>query len=271
MNIALTLFRARNRVMGTLLPGKAARSAQQLFLSPRKFPLKDWEWEMEQQGRRIKLEQGLSAISWGQSRRKILLVHGWESRATQMSGFVNALTEAGFQVIAIDGPAHGLSQGRKANPYLFSKAVLQACRELGPFEGIIGHSMGGNALATAIAEGLECPKVVLISSPASIDRVLQRFSEFIGLPKRSRDQFVQLVEEAVGIPASELNTANNLSRSGSKGLVIHDRNDPEIPYDEALEIVGKWPASSLFSTEGFGHRAIVRQDLVWNKVAEFFN
>ncbi len=269
MNIALSLFRARNRVLGTLFPEKAAESASKLFLSPRKFPLKAWEKKMESRGRRILLDSGLSVISWGDAPRKILLVHGWESRGTQMSGFVDALLAVGYQVVAIDGPAHGHSVGQKANPYLFSKAVSLVYKTLGPFEGVVGHSMGGNAVATAIAEGLECSKVVLISSPSSIENVLKRFAKFVGLPKSSRYQFIRLIEEAVGKPAKSLNTAANLSNNTSAGLVIHDMDDPEIPYAEAVEIVKQWKTCSLFSTEGFGHRAIVRQDLVWNKVADF--
>jgi len=269
MNVALSLFRAKNRMMGTLFPAKAAQHASELFLSPRKFPLKDWEQNMEQRGRRLALDNGLSAIVWGDSARRILLVHGWESRATQMSGFVEALLAADYQVIAVDGPAHGQSSGNRANPYLFSRAVLQVYAKLGPFEGVVGHSMGGNAVATAIAEGLECPKVVLISSPSSIESVLKRFAKFVGLPKNSAHEFVRLVEEAVGKPARALDTAANLRDNTSEGLVIHDMEDREIPYREALEIVKHWKSSSLFSTEGYGHRAIVRQDRVWNKVAEF--
>lgn len=269
MNIAIKALRARNRIVGTIFPSWAARSVSKLFLSPRKFPLKEWEKDMEHRGQRLSLDQGLSAISWGQSARKILLVHGWESRATQMAGFVDALVSAGFQVIALDGPAHGQSQGKRANPYLFSQAVVQAFRALGPFEGIVGHSMGGNAVATALAEGLDCQKVVLISSPSSIESVLHRFAQFMGLPKQSQLEFVRQVEAAVGKPARVLNAAANLSTSPSAGLVIHDRNDAEIPFSEALEINRQWPSSTLFSTDGFGHRAIVRQPSVWNKVAEF--
>lgn len=269
MNLTLTLFRAKNRLLGTFFPFYVAKNAASLFLTPRKFPLKPWEREMEGNGHRHELGQGLSAISWGTSARKILLVHGWESRATQMSGFAESLVLAGYQVIAIDGPAHGYSFGKKANPYSFSQAVLFAYQTLGPFEGIVGHSMGGNAVATAIAEGLECPKVVLISAPSSIESVLSRFADFVGLPPRSQQQFVRQIEKAVGKPAWVLNTACNVRVTEAKGLVIHDKSDAEIPFKDAEKIVEEWSSSSLFETDGYGHRAIVRQPLVWEAVADF--
>ena len=173
-NFALTLFRTKNRALGAIFPSFAAKQARGLFLRPRRYPVKDWEAQMETRGRRMSYSQGLSALAWGESERKVLLVHGWESRATQMSGFVDELVNAGYQVIAIDGPAHGHSQGRRANPYLFAQAVTSAYQTLGPFEGVVGHSMGGNAVATAIAEGIDPSRVVLISSPSSIEGVLQR-------------------------------------------------------------------------------------------------
>ena len=156
MNVSMKLFRSKNRLVSTFLPDYSARQARELFFTPRKFPAKPWEEKMEQKGRRIQLGGGLSAIVWGGSNRKVLVVHGWESRATQLSGFVDVLVNQGFEVVALDGPAHGASSGERANPWLFSQAVSQAIQAVGPFEAILGHSMGGNAVATALAQGVEC-------------------------------------------------------------------------------------------------------------------
>lgn len=225
---------------------------------------------MEKKGKRVCYGSGLSAITWGDSERKILLVHGWESRATQVSGFVEDLVKNGYQVIAIDGPAHGQSIGLSANPYMFTKAIQLANEEFGPFEGAIGHSMGGNALATALAEGFECPKTVLISSPSNIENVLIRFADFIGLPSKTKPLFVSAVEKEVGKPARTLNASENIQKSNSTCLIIHDQNDLEIPFSDAESIAKKRDEISLLKTEGFGHRLIIRQPTVWKKVAEFF-
>lgn len=271
MNFALTALRTKNRVIGSLFPHRVAAQARQIFLHPRRHPAKTWEKDMEQQGTRIQLGAELSALSWGTVGPKVLLVHGWESRATQMSGFTSSLLKQGFQVIALDGPAHGLSKGKKANPYVFAKAVMQAADQLGPFDYVIGHSMGGNALATAMAEGLRPKRAVFISSPSSITNVLIRFSAFLGLPKRSQSKFIELVEQEVGKPAAELNTASNMARQTCEGLIIHDLDDAEIPFEEAQEILKLWPQAQLHQTQGLGHRKIVRDAEVWQKVASFLS
>jgi pimeloyl-ACP methyl ester carboxylesterase len=47
-----------------------------------------------------------------QPRGTVVLLHGWASRAALMSGFMEALSEAGFRTIAVDLPGHGRSSGR---------------------------------------------------------------------------------------------------------------------------------------------------------------
>lgn len=269
MSIALKVFVTKNKIIGTLFPQKAAESAKTLFLTPRKHPIKAWEEEIEKKGTRLNLSNGLSTISWGDSPRKILLVHGWESRATQVSGFAEKFVEAGFQVIALDGPAHGQSAGKQANPLMFAKAVVQANSELGPFETIIGHSMGGSAVAIALSEGVECKKVVLISSPSSIESVLKRFAKFIGLPNKSTQRFLNLVGENVGRSAESLNIAKLIQSNSSKGLIIHDQDDIEIPYADAKTIEKNWKGAKLISTKGYGHRSILRQKDVWASIMGF--
>ena len=269
MNLAFKLFVAKNKIVGRLFPRKTAQTAQMLFLTPRRYPLKAWEEELENKGQRLKLNNGLSAIRWGESTRKILLVHGWESRATQVAGFAEQFVAAGFQVLALDSPAHGYSDGKQANPLLFAQAVEQANAELGPFEAIIGHSMGGSAIAIALSEGLEAEKVVLISSPASIESVLKRFANVIGLPERSTQLFLSLIAEKVGRPADALDIAQLIRRNSSKGLVIHDKDDPEVPFEDGLAIQNNWKNARLISTQGYGHRSILRQSDVWVSIMGF--
>ena len=274
MNLALKIFRTKNRVMGFVRPQSTIHQAKELFLTPRKFPVKDWEKKQESSGVRTKLENGLSVISWGQSARKVLLVHGWESRATQMSGFVEPLLKQGFQVYALDGPAHGHSEGKRANPYVFAQAVSYVYKHLGPFEGVIAHSMGGSAVSVALSQmdtdSVSRPgKVVLISSPSSIHNVLDRFANFIGLSETNAANFARLIENAVGQPTQALSTASNVRELVCEGLIIHDKSDREVPYEDAVEIAKNWKSSRLFSTEGLGHRAIIRQPAVWKEVADF--
>ena len=50
----------------------------------------------------------------------ILLVHGWEGRALDFSEFIDPLVEAGYHVVAFDGPAHGESSGKQTHAPQFA-------------------------------------------------------------------------------------------------------------------------------------------------------
>jgi hypothetical protein len=95
MNTALKVFIAKKNHRYAI-PSKSSRVCKNSFSNTRKYSIKVWEEEIEKKGTRLPLSNGLSAISWGYSLRKILLVHGCESRATQVSDFAEKFVEAGF-------------------------------------------------------------------------------------------------------------------------------------------------------------------------------
>ncbi len=73
MSILLKTLRAKNTILGTFSPKRTAIAAAKLFTSPRRLPVKSWEVEMENRGRRVAYGSGLSALTWRESERKILL------------------------------------------------------------------------------------------------------------------------------------------------------------------------------------------------------
>jgi hypothetical protein len=111
--------------------------------------------------------------------------------------------------------------------------------------------------------------VVLVSSPSSITGVLQRFAKFIGLPPESTEYFIHKIGDNVGLSSEALNVAELIKSVNSQALIIHDRNDIEVPYSDAVAIQKNWQGASLVSTSGFGHRLIIRQASVWQSIVKF--
>lgn len=262
MNAALTLLRIKNRLLGTVAREATAKMAAKMFLTPRSFPLKEWEEQAEQQGERIQVAPGLSGLRWGEGEHKILLMHGWESRATQMYGLVKPLLDSGFQVIALDGPRHGHSQGDKANPVAFAEAIVTADKALGPFYAAVGHSMGGAAVGIALDFGVSFERCALIASPARIIDVLMGFAKFIGLPARCAERFVEIIEDDVGHPAPALDVGRILQDKTPEIMLLHARDDIEIPYAALTKITHAYPKAQTQSFEGLGHRKILRDATV---------
>jgi pimeloyl-ACP methyl ester carboxylesterase len=40
-------------------------------------------------------------------------------------------------------------------------------------------------------------------------------------------------------------------------LVVHDRDDRDVPFSHGDEIARAWPGAELMATTGLGHRAVV--------------
>ena len=277
MSLALATYRLKNRILSTITPSKTAHSTLHRFIRPRRSEVKEWEKQAEAKGERFQLNELISAISWsplvhsGANHKSLLLVHGWESRATQMYGIVPELLELGYQVTAVDMPAHGHSGGDIAHAPAFIDTVLLAQEKLGKFDAVVGHSMGAGASGIALSQGLETDKLVLISGPSSVENVLRRFSQFVGLNRRATEKFIHHAEALVGRSPSDLDTAKVNSAVVTPTLVIHDEHDLEVPISESQRILSRFENVEFFTTEGFGHRKILKANSVKHKISQFLN
>ncbi len=280
MNYAFEGYKLTNRIGSLIAPNWVAKNASIKFLSPSRFAIKAWEQEAEQVGTRFNLSEQISAIRWSnhsaaddlrEGNKQILLVHGWESRATQMYGLVKGLVKQGFTVCAVDMPGHGHSFGDTSDAYLFSQTVKLAQQKLGHFHAIIGHSMGAGAAAIAVGQGVTCDKLVLISGPSSIENVLRRFSGFVGLNKKTSNKFIGFIEQHVGVPSTDLDASKLLQACEIPTLLIHDENDIEMPISESKQLAAVFNQSELFVTKGLGHRKILKSADVLTKISDFVN
>lgn len=251
---SMNWIRGVNATLGRLAPEWAAGRMREVFMTPRPLSPRDWELPLLASSERITLRFGLSALRWGEG-PAVLLMHGWEGRPTQFAHLIRELVGAGYAVVALDGPAHGRSPGREANPMLFARALLEAASELPPLRAVIGHSMGGASALLATQLGLKTEALVTISAPSRILSVLRRFASFVGLPAEARHRFIRQVERYTGVPAAQLDVKRyNLT---IPGLVVHAEDDPQVPVADADAIHAAWPGSRLLRLSGGGHQRVL--------------
>jgi pimeloyl-ACP methyl ester carboxylesterase len=262
----LPLLRLANRLLGVVAPAASARIARHVFTRPHRHSPPDRESAAERSAARVSLGDGVSALRWGRGPR-ILAMHGWEGRASQWGPLAELATAAGFEVIAIDAPAHGQSAGQTTHIGEFVRALLEADRRHGPFAAVIGHSMGGAAAALALASGLRAERAVLIASPSSIDRVLRGYASHIRLSSQAERAFFDEMERTVGRAAEDLDVSALVLRHPT--LLLHSRDDREVPFSEAEAIDRSWPHAELFALAGLGHRRVLRDGGVLGAAVEF--
>lgn len=275
---ALTALRAGNQTLGRVVPGVVARRAAVRFMTPRRLSPRPWELEAEARGRRDQLLTGLRYVRWdgdgpgggaGDGESPVLMLHGWEARATQFGPLALEIAGRGAPVVALDGPAHGHSPGARAHMAAFARALLEADRELGPFRAVVGHSMGGGAAAIALSWGLRAERAVLVAAPASVREVIEGAAVFMGLPDPAVGRFTDWLVEHVGIEVDGVGAESLGPRMTVPALVVHSRDDVEVAFDDALRIAKAWPGAGLLELDGLGHRRLLRDPSVLERIADF--
>jgi pimeloyl-ACP methyl ester carboxylesterase len=257
----LWMVRTAFRTVGTVAPGVAARWAETIFCRPPKNDPRPAEEAFLATGTQQTVRnenQDLAVWAWGKG-PVVLLAHGWGSRAGRFSTLAQALLAAGFRVVLFDAPAHGASMGRQASLPQFSRALRAVAETFGPVYALVGHSLGGAAVSLAMGTGLRAQRAVLLAPPADVVVFSRAFAQHLRIPARAHDVMRRNLENRLQIKWEELHVPTLARRMTAPALVVHDREDQEVPYTHGAEIADAWPGAELLSTTGLGHRAVV-----WN-------
>ena len=269
----LWMLRTAFRAVGTVAPGVAARWAEIIFCSPPRNEARPGEEAFLATGTRLTVrteDQDLAVWAWG-SGSVVVLVHGWGSRAGRFSAIAGALVQSGFRVVLFDAPAHGASMGRLASLPQFSRALQAVSAVVGPVHSLIGHSLGGAAVSLAMSDGLRATRVVLLAPPADVVVFSHAFAEHLRIPHRARNVMRQNLERRLRFRFEELHIPTLARGMTAPALIIHDRDDPDVPYAHGEEIAGAWPGAQLVVTTGLGHRALLRDPEVIRRTVTFLS
>ena len=254
------------------MPALTARYALNVFATPTRIPRPLSEMEVYQSSNKFFLKDGTAAFEWGNPAHPlVILIHGWNGRGTQIGAFAKSLVEKNFRVVALDGPGHGASPGKMTNPSHYADFILNAQKELAPkgAQSVIAHSFGGGSAVLAATRGLQVRSLVLIASPAFYERVVQYFAANFGLNTKSEKIFTEMITKLSGIHPRDLDIGALGSNLKIPALIVHDEDDKAVKYQWGQAIVSAWPGSLLFTTQGLGHRRILKDPKVISYVSDF--
>jgi len=264
-------LRAGFRIAGAVAPGLAVSAARRLFFTPPRQRARPEQSGVLASGRRLEIatsEGRIAAWSWGRG-PSVLLLHGWGGHAGQLAPFVAPLRRRGFRVVAFDLPGHGESSGRQASIRHFARAIGEGAEAFGPLAGIVAHSFGGAAATLAFDHGLYARAAVYVAPPSRFDTFFARAAEGFGLDRRLRGRFERRAQDWVGLRFEEVEPRRLARHQDAPLLVVHDRGDDEVPFEEGEELARLWPGAELELTEGLGHYRILRDPAVVERAAEF--
>ena len=259
------------------MPSLASYWAWRLWTSTYRFtaPARETTWRDKAEQSFIKYpgsqEQNVCVYQWGEG-PIILLVHGWNGRATQLAASVDELVAAGYKVIGFDAPGHGQSDGNQTD-------ILEVCtimHELnslyGPIHGIIAHSFGVPCSVLALHESIRPERIVCISSPLSVRWLLDQFCEALKCPASVKQAIEQRMVQRLGKDTwLQLKTDELVKTLNCPALIIHDRNDYNVPWEHSQTLANHWPGSKLLLTDRLGHRRILHSPTVTKQIVAFFS
>lgn len=250
--------------------------AAKLFTTPIKHRIPKRELEMDTNSIQQlipvpSINKSIMVYQYGKSDKKVLLVHGWSGRGTQLFKIADALLKEGYATVSFDAPAHGKSPGNSSIMLEFIASIFELEKQYGPFEVAIGHSLGGMAVLNAVKSGFKTDKIIVIGSGDIVHDIIDDFIKKLQLKQvislKLRAHFENKYNEAMD-NYSAFKAAEAIEKPI---LVVHDENDYEVPVKAGINIHQHVKNGELMITKGLGHRKILGDVNVIHKIIEFIN
>ena len=270
--LAVVLIRLGFQTLGRLFPEAAGRVAYRLWFRTHRRTESGAETRWLQTAERSAVQvDGKSVVTyrWGAG-PTVLLVHGWNGRATQLGGLAQALVAAGYQAVAFDAPAHGRSPGKSTHIYEVTEALEAVAAAFGPVHGVVAHSFGCVATAFALVRRLPVERVVMVAPPADVETMVESFTRLLAVPPGASAVMRHLFEQGFGADLwQRFATTRNVAKVHLRGLVIHDRDDEAVVVTQGEAVAAAWRGAALIRTTGLGHHRVLRSLDVARQVCAF--
>jgi pimeloyl-ACP methyl ester carboxylesterase len=264
------------KILQFLSPLLATHFAIKLFKTPIRFKTPESEKLMSENAEKKQvyipeIDKKILVYTKGNSKRKVLLVHGWSGRGTQLFSIAEELLKNGFMTVSFDAPAHGKSSSKTTMMTEFIASIKFLEEKTGPFEIIIGHSLGGMAVLNSVDGTIKVKKIISIGAGDIITDIIKVFVGKLELKpiivNKIKTHFYKKFNKNIDDYSGSY-AAKNVN---IPTLIIHDKEDKEVPVSCAINIRQNLKQGELLITNGLGHTRILKDKLVINKIIEFIN
>jgi pimeloyl-ACP methyl ester carboxylesterase len=239
---------------------------QQLLDEAEKFTLKARDNYFEHQ------DLTFNGFKWGSGKHKILITHGWGSKAADFTELITALREIeNVEIIAFDAPGNGSSEGELSNLLLYIEAVKAIIHHYGAPDIFIGHSLGGMANLLAVRENNL--KTALVISMAPLVRLKENFEDSMSaanVSRQAQEAYLESFEKLFGQPASHYNLMDLYNFDG-RHCLAYDEHDLISTYNFMGEFLKANPAIESHNYENTGHERIIKSPEVISDIIGLVN
>lgn len=269
-----------------------AQLCYQLFISPMHFLLEKEYRDFAQRACNYLEKERTETIHFNHPRhyvihrfaqknknaKKILIAHGWMSRAAYMWRLISTLHKEGYDVYAIDFPAHGEAKGVQLTWIEAVSIIREVINQSGPFYALIGHSFGGSMLLNTLNLAGQYPewnidfqpeKVILLASPTRMRTPVKRIAKQLKLSAKGFLFLRQIFKNQVVFDLKQLHVRHYIAHAKIPFLCIHGKDDVSITPRESILFCNQYPHAHLSLLSDVDHVNILMDIRVENQVSDF--
>jgi len=206
-------------------------------------------------------EVSINCYSWGNGKRKVLLTHGWASKALDFYELIIELLKIDdLEIIAFDAPGNGSSISEFSNLMLYADSVKSIALNYAQPDVLIGHSLGGMANVIALQElGITPDLLISIAPLIRLKENFEQSLDSVNIGAKHQEIFFENFAQEFPVPASHFNLTNLYQLNPAiDHFLAFDPADHISPYAYLKEFLDKYPAINSKSFEDVGHYKILR-------------
>jgi pimeloyl-ACP methyl ester carboxylesterase len=216
----------------------------------------------------------INGFKWGKGNTRVLLSHGWGSKAADFDGLIAALRGIkNLQIVAFDAPANGSSDGDLSNLLLFANAVKAVIAATGKPDIAIGHSFGTMANVSALTELNIIPKLLISIAPfILLQENFIRSMTAVGVPAEAQQAFLDDFKSRYGIYPSEYAMQKLYPFDDTLNhWLAYDDQDMMLPDAYLQAFLKAHPSIKTKNYSGAGHERIIKSAELIGDVVEKVN
>ncbi|GGI24286.1 alpha/beta fold hydrolase [Pedobacter mendelii] len=241
-----------------------------IFYSP-KIPLRLHQEQLLTSSKQFKLnvtdtyftggELIINCFSWGNGKIKILLTHGWASKAADFFELIIELQKIeDVEIIAFDAPGNGSSESDFSNLMLYAESVKSITANHAVPDFIIGHSLGGMANVIAIQEAEINPKLLISIAP--LIRLKENFEQsmdLVNISVSAKENFFKNFNAEFPVNVDYFNLTELYKLNGKiNHFLAYDKEDHISPYVYLTEFLDKHRSVISKAYKDAGHYKILK-------------
>ncbi|WP_316803953.1 alpha/beta hydrolase [Pedobacter nototheniae] len=213
----------------------------------------------------------INCFSWGEGENKVLLTHGWASKAADFFELITELRKIDdVEIITFDAPGNGSSVSEFSNLMLYAKSVEAIVKNYAQPDIIIGHSLGGMANVLAIQETGIKPKLLISIAP--LIRLKENFEQSlnsINIEQNVQKIFFQNFSNEFPVSADYFNLVDLYhSDKNPNHFLAFDPEDHISPLPYLQEFLDANATIQSRSYENIGHYKILKSPAVIDDIVE---